>query len=187
MLFQYENISRELLVLIKWSQITELRLWEGLVLISERPWYEWLSQDLGITLSPYLSLWPRPGHGDYRDYLQSWVSWLQSPNPPDHYRTIGLAYRAQIRDTWGSWRIGRVMLQMISLYNVHSFVIELKITSIWYLSLIQICCGAAHVLFASFALIKAAKGERVIISTLLFTIPRYLFLKYAGRPGSDVR
>ena len=134
-----------------------------------------------------LSLWPRPGHGDYRDYLQSWVSWLQSPNPPDHYRTIGLAYRAQIRDTWGSWRIGRVMLQMISLYNVHSFVIELKITSIWYLSLIQICSGAAHVLFASFALIKAAKGERVIISTLLFTIPRYLFLKYAGRPDSDVR
>ena len=26
------------------------------------------------TIALSLSLWPGPGHGDYRDYLQSWVS-----------------------------------------------------------------------------------------------------------------
>ena len=105
-IFRYENISRELLVLIKWSQITELRLWEGLVLISERPWYEWLSQDLGITLSPYLSLSGRvqgmetietissPG------YLDSNLPILQTTIAPSDWHT---ELRSETREAHDAW------------------------------------------------------------------------------------
>ena len=204
MTFLVENISREWLVLIKWSQIIELRLWEGLVLISELAVIRVAIKGSGyhtIALSLSLSLAGRvPGHGDYRDYLQCRVSWLQSPNPPDHYRSIGLAYRCRLRSETRETETLHVMTHDptfaaksnaandIIIHSLKQIVIELQITSIWYLILIKIWCGAACTCsFCKPCLDKAAKGERVIIWALLFTIPRYLFLKYAGRPSVDVR
>ena len=204
MTFLVENISREWLVLIKWSQIIELRLWEGLVLISELAVIRVAIKGSGyhtIALSLSLSLAGRvPGHGDYRDYLQCRVSWLQSPNPPDHYRSIGLAYRCRLRSETRETETLHVMTHDptfaaksnaandIIIHSLKQIVIELQITSIWYLILIKIWCGAACTCsFCKPCLDKAAKGERVIIWALLFTIPRYLFLKYAGRSSVDVR
>ena len=177
MTFLVENISREWLVLIKWSQIIELRWWEGLVLISELAVIRVAIKGSGyhtIALSLSLSLAGRvPGHGDYRDYLQCRVSWLQSPNPPDHYRSIGLAYRCRLRSETRETETLHVMTHdptfaaksnaandIIIIHSLKQIVIELQITSIWYLILIKICCGAARTCsFASLVLIKQQKEK----------------------------
>ena len=176
MIFCDLNISREWLVLIKWSLITERRLWEGLVLISRLAVIRVAIKGSGYhTIA--LSHSPWPGHGDYRDYLQSRVSWFRSPNPPDHYRAIGLAYRAseQRHVSLMTWRMLQsilaaksinewAMLQMCMIMPwMKQNVIELEISPpIWYLILIKICgcVGTAHVLFIKpCRLIKAAKVD----------------------------
>ena len=122
----------------------------------------------------------------------------QSSRPLSLHRT-GIPVQTQIRNTWDwdsschdAYPIERQKSNAANDIIIHSLkqiVIELQITSIWYLILIEIFCGAACTCcsFCKPCLDKAAKGERVIIWALLFTIPRYLFLKYAGRPSVDVR